>query len=128
MKRVLIFLVIMYLVVLSGSVVSIWALGYSERAIGTPLDNFSLSAAAFVPIVILGAAGFAVVGRRLSDVPIVLIAFSALISGALVFAWAFVAPLIPSAAVNIAAFCAYCVSLGVASGFVLSRVNSNYAA
>jgi len=114
----------MYSVLVTGSAFTIWVLGYSEKAVGMPLDNLLLSAMVSVPVAMLGAVGFGLIWRRISNAPTAFVAVSGTVSAVLVYVWSMIEPIIPSVTVNLLAFAGYCVGLGVVSGLVLCRTCS----
>ena len=121
-SEVMAFAVAMWCTVFAITWYSIYGLGHSEGAIGTELDNLKLSAVLLLPVVAVSSCGYWLsrFRRTTSRGPRFLVISSAIISGALVFAWAMVVPFMPSS-LNIVALGAYCLVLGALSGVITSK-------
>lgn|GEM_PF-5031055 len=121
MRNTFVFFVGMYTGLLIKSAISIWVFGHIEPALGGAAQNFSVSAALSILVVVLGAVGFVLLCRKISYAHVSLIILSGIISAGLVFAWPIIARPISSDIVNIIGFGIYCVGLGLVSALILAR-------
>ena len=118
--EIAVFAIAMLIVEFIGAVYSIFVLGQTEGAIGNEFDNLKVSALLSIPIVALASAGYWLSGHLSRGVSSrVRIIISGVASGALLFAWSFIVPLIPTA-LNLVGFVTYCVVLGALSRVVVA--------